>query len=192
MRLIILCVSLFVLTASAADALTLYNSQDPKGQAASAKASEQLNRAFSKMFEALAVVERRTFDDAEKLKGEAARQFLEAATLFIDTGRFASDEKVVPVPRDDEDKQIIRRMMELSKFYKTTYNDHGEFSEKYLFDQIGRVLREFAEELAKVPMSGFAGGVREQRMTSQILLRAIRLQDFGRVTTAYLAIPRSR
>src|SRR5947209_3329485 len=106
MRLIA-CALLAFLMMMPASALTLYNSQDSKSQAASGKAAEQLNHAFSKMFEVFAAVERRSFDDAEKIKSESVKQFLESSKLFVETARQASDEKVIPVARDEEDKQTI-------------------------------------------------------------------------------------
>lgn len=188
MRVIVALLSL-LLVAAPAGALTLYNSRDSKTQSASSKAAEQLNRAFSKMFEVLAAVERRSFDEAQSIKVESVKQFQESSKLFLDVAQQASDEKIVPVPRDDEDKQTIRRMMELSKSYGI---DSGELSERRLFNQLSRVFGEFANALSEFPPSAFAKELKDQRMASQFLARAIRLQEFGRITTAYLTIPSSR
>jgi len=180
-------VLLAALLAAPASALTLYNSRDGKTQSATNKASEQLNRAFSKMFEVLAAVERRSFDEADGLKAEAAKQFQGAAGLFQEVVSQASDEKIVPVPRDDEDMQIIRRMTDLSRLYGI---DASDLSERRLYQQLGKILRDFAEEMSKFPPSAFGKELKDQRLASQFLARAIRLQEFGRLTTAWLGIPR--
>jgi hypothetical protein len=94
-----------------------------------------LNRAFGKMFEAFALVERRMFDDAEKIKADAVKQFQVASELFLEVAREASDAQVIPNPRDDDDRPTIRRMMELSKSYGGgVLGNSREFSERKLFE----------------------------------------------------------
>jgi hypothetical protein len=190
-RLIVSVLSALIII-SPVSALTLFNSRDAKTQSASSKAAGQLNSAFSKMFEALAVVERRSFDEADKIKQDSVKLFQDSAKLFSEVAQEASNDKVVPDPRDDEDKRTIQRMTELSKSYGVAYNEFGEFSERRLFGQLGKILLDFATELDKLPSAAFAKEFKEQRLASQFLLHAIRLQDFGRVVTAYLSIPRKR
>jgi hypothetical protein len=177
----------FFLGIGSASSLTLYNSQDPKAQQASNKASEQLNLAFSRIFDVLAAVERSSLEEADKIKTEAVKQLVGAAQLFSELAQQASDKKILPVPRDDEDKLTIRRMIDLSKSYGIAFSD-GELTERRLFEQLGKVFRDFAGALSEFRPSLFA---KDQRTASQFLARFIRLQEFGRIATAYMAIPRS-
>jgi hypothetical protein len=170
-----------------ASALTLYNSQDAKPESPNSKAAEQLISGFSSMFDALAAVERRSFGEAEEIKGVAVSRFQNSARLFLEAAREASDEKIIPKPRDEEDERTIQRMIQLSKQYEL-----GEFSERRLFERLGQfIIPRFAEEFTRLRLSMFASKeIKDQRSANQFLLNAIRLQDLGRVVTAYLAIPR--
>ena len=182
----LLCVFMGALPARA---LTLYNSQDPKAQSASSKASEQLNHAFGKLFEVLAAVERRSFDEAESIKKGSVELFVFSSKLFAEVVGQASTDAIVLAPRDEEDRTTIARMTQLAGTYGLKTDG---MSEQQLFGQLSKILADFSNQLSKFPPSAFAKDYKDQRLASQFLASAIRLQEFGRITTAYLAIPRSR
>jgi hypothetical protein len=188
MRLIVALLCALVV-AVPARALTLYNSQDPKAVPASGKASEQLNHALSKMFEVFAAVERRSFDEAEAIKQESVKLFVDSSNLFTAVASQASKDPIVLAPRDDEDQRTMARMTQLAGTYGVKTEG---LSEQQLFAQLSKILADFSNQLSKFPPSAFAKDYKDQRLASQFLASTIRLQEFGRITTAYLAIPRSR
>lgn len=188
MRLIVILLCVFA-TVVPTRALTLYNSRDPKTQSASSKASEQLNHAFSKMFEALAAVERRSFDEAEVIKQQSVKLLVDSASLFSDVARQASNDAIVLAPRDDEDGKTIIQMTQLAATYGVKIDG---LSEQQLFGQLNKIVLEFSSQLSKFPLTAFAKDYKDQRLASQFLASAIRLQEFGRITTAYLGIPRKQ
>lgn len=190
MRMIVF-LALALVVASPANAVTLFNSQDPKIEPATSKAAEQLNRAFSEMYEVLALVESRSLKAAEEAKGEAVRRFQEAAKSFAQVAKQASNQKIVPSARDAEDNQVIQTMSELAKVNKFAINDYGEFSEQSLFFQLSSMIDGLAKEFRDLSPAAFTRELRDKRQASEFLLHAIRLQNLGRLTTAYLAIPRN-
>jgi hypothetical protein len=185
--------SLFVLalfSIGSAEAITLYNGTDQKIGAQNNQASEQLNLALSKMFEVFAAVERGSFDNADSLKEDSAKQLRQAAELFSVVANSASAATFVVQPKDETDQSIVRAM----EFYMTHFKIGKALtalSEKQLYSGIVAALVEFATQFEKTPMSFFASKDKnEKRATNELILQAIRVQDFGRVVTAYLSIPR--